>query len=60
MEMEFKTIIDEKDILKFKKYLQMSLDLRLLKWLLLGPKKSPLEFSRYWMSHKIQKSPKYV
>ena len=30
----------EEDISKFEKYLQMSLDLRLLKWLLLGPKKA--------------------
>ena len=34
------TLVGEKDILKFKKYLSMSLDLRLLKWLLLGPKKA--------------------
>ena len=34
------TIMNEKDIFKFKKYLSMSLDLRLLKWLLQGPRKA--------------------
>jgi UDP-MurNAc hydroxylase len=33
-------LIEEKDITKIKKYLLMSLDLRLLKWLLQGPKKA--------------------
>ena len=34
------TLMDENEIAGFKKYLSMSLDLRLLKWLLLGPKKA--------------------
>ena len=35
-----KTIFHESEILKFKKYLMMSLDTSLLRWLLLGPKKA--------------------
>ena len=34
------TLMEEKDISKFKKYLLMSLDVRLLKWLLQGPRKA--------------------
>ncbi len=33
-------LMNEKDILKFEKYLVMSLDLRLLNWLLQGPRKA--------------------
>lgn len=36
----FRTLMNEDDIAKIEKYLSMSLDLRLLKWLLQGPRKA--------------------